>query len=121
MNAQFETAGSAVPGKRLDVPAPIPTAAADSLGALLVRPDEAARLLAIGRNKVYELMRSGALRSVKIGSSRRVVTTSLAEFVARMSEETAAYRSTARPRRRWRVSPCGWSLGRCDRPGLDRR
>src|SRR5215213_11710454 len=37
---------------------------------LLLRPSEAAAHLSIGRSKVYELMRLGQLRSVKIGGSR---------------------------------------------------
>lgn len=49
---------------------------------LLITADEAAEALAICRNKVYELMRSGALPSVRIGSSRRVPVEALREFVA---------------------------------------
>lgn len=49
---------------------------------LLFRPDEAAQRLGIGRTKVYELMASGELRSVKIGAARRVSATALADFVA---------------------------------------
>ena len=49
---------------------------------LLLRPREAALRLGLGRTKVYELMASGALRSVKIGAARRVSATALAEFVA---------------------------------------
>jgi excisionase family DNA binding protein len=49
---------------------------------LLLRPAEAAERLGIGRTTVYELMRSGRLRSVKIGAARRVSATALAEFVA---------------------------------------
>jgi excisionase family DNA binding protein len=49
---------------------------------LLLRPVEAARQLGIGRTKLYELMASGQLRSVKIGGARRVSATALAEFVA---------------------------------------
>ena len=49
---------------------------------LLLRPAEAAERLGIGRTKVYELMASGELRSVKIGAARRVSATALADFVA---------------------------------------
>jgi excisionase family DNA binding protein len=48
---------------------------------LLLRPGEAAARLGIGRTKLYELMGSGALRSVKIGGARRVSATALTEFV----------------------------------------
>jgi excisionase family DNA binding protein len=51
-------------------------------GRLLLRPIEAAQRLGIGRTKVYELMASGELRSVKIGAARRISATALAEYVA---------------------------------------
>ena len=54
---------------------------------LLVRPEDAAIALGIGRTKVYELMRSGALRSVKIGGLRRIPATALADFVAKLEEQ----------------------------------
>ena len=44
---------------------------------LLVCPEDAARALGIGRTKVYELMRSGALRSVRLDGSRRIPVTAL--------------------------------------------
>jgi len=50
--------------------------------ALLLRPEEAARVLGIGRSKVYELMAAGALRSVKLGGARRISATALQEFVS---------------------------------------
>jgi len=57
---------------------------------LLLTPVEAARALGIGRTKVYELMAGGALRSVKIGTARRIPSDALAEFVARLTAEQAA-------------------------------
>jgi excisionase family DNA binding protein len=48
---------------------------------LLLTPAEAARALGIGRTKVYELMASGALASVRIGRCRRVPREALAELV----------------------------------------
>jgi excisionase family DNA binding protein len=51
---------------------------------LLLRPTEAAQRLGIGRTKVYELMRSGQLRSVKVGGARRVSATALVDFVAKL-------------------------------------
>lgn len=48
----------------------------------LLTPEEAAQALRVGRSKVYELIRTGHLRSVKIGGSRRVSATALAEFIA---------------------------------------
>jgi excisionase family DNA binding protein len=57
---------------------------------LLLRPEDAASALGIGRTKVYELMRSGALRSVKIGGLRRIPATALADFVAKLEEQARA-------------------------------
>jgi excisionase family DNA binding protein len=54
---------------------------------LLVRPEDAATALGVGRTKVYELMRSHALRSVKIGGLRRIPAAALAEFVAQLEEQ----------------------------------
>ena len=51
---------------------------------LLYSPTEAAAHLSIGRSKIYELMRLGELRSVKIGGSRRIPRAALAEFVSRL-------------------------------------
>jgi excisionase family DNA binding protein len=56
---------------------------------LLLTAEEAARALRVGRSKIYELMRSGALRSVKIGGSRRVSATGLAEYVAALERQAA--------------------------------
>lgn len=53
---------------------------------LLLKPERAAVLLSIGRTKVYELMRSGALPSVRFGGSRRIPATALYEFVARLEK-----------------------------------
>jgi excisionase family DNA binding protein len=57
---------------------------------LLLRPEEAARVLGLGRTKVYDLMRSGTLRSVKVGNSRRDSMAALAEFVDQLDRAGAA-------------------------------
>jgi excisionase family DNA binding protein len=64
-------------------------AAENGLSVLLVRPEDAARVLGIGRTKVYELIRSGALRSVRVGGLRRVPVAALDEFVARLESDAA--------------------------------
>ena len=56
---------------------------------LMVTAEEAAEMLGVGRSAVYDLMRSHALTSVKIGRSRRIPMASLREYVetlARTSE-----------------------------------
>jgi len=52
---------------------------------VLLRPEEVAQALSIGRSTVFGLMRSGELRSVKIGKSRRVPVDAVTEYVARLS------------------------------------
>ena len=64
-------------------------AAGNGLPVLLLRPEDAARALGVGRTKVYELMRSGVLRSVRVGGLRRVPVAALNEFVTRLEEEAA--------------------------------
>jgi len=54
---------------------------------LLLRVEEAARLLSVGRSKAYELIAAGELESVTIGRSRRVPLDALRAFVARLREE----------------------------------
>ena len=53
---------------------------------LLFTPEQAAVVLSIGRSKVYDLMRRGELRSLRIGGSRRVSVTALREFVDRLEQ-----------------------------------
>ena len=52
------------------------------MARLLLRPEEVAQALGIGRTTVFELMRSGELRSVKIGVSRRIPADAVTEYVA---------------------------------------
>jgi excisionase family DNA binding protein len=51
---------------------------------LLLRPEEAADVLGIGRSKLYELLAAGVIESVQIGSSRRVPVEGLHDFVQRL-------------------------------------
>lgn len=60
-----------------------------SLTKLLLTPEEAAQVLGIGRTKVYELMLSNALESVKIGASRRIPIQSLSTFVDALRAQSA--------------------------------
>lgn len=56
---------------------------------LLLKPEEAAEVLSIGRSKVYELIGTGELASVRIGASRRVPAEALAEFVSQLQRAVA--------------------------------
>ena len=44
--------------------------------------EQVAKMLHIGRDKVYELLRTGQLRSIKIGKLRRITDDQLAAFLA---------------------------------------
>ncbi|MFG2489895.1 excisionase family DNA-binding protein [Streptomyces caniferus] len=57
------------------------TAGETTLVALTVA--EAARRIGIGRTKLYEYVSSGEIRSVKIGSLRRIPAEAVGEFLAR--------------------------------------
>ena len=52
---------------------------------LLCTPEEAANLLAVGRTRIYDLIRVGALESVRIGSSRRILVASLRDYLQSLS------------------------------------
>jgi excisionase family DNA binding protein len=54
---------------------------------LLLRPIEAAEAIGIGRSKIYELLASGALPSIRIGCSLRVPVDGLREWIARQTAE----------------------------------
>lgn len=51
---------------------------------LLLTPEQAAKSLSIGRNKVFELMAAGELESVQIGRSRRVPWQAIEDYVVRL-------------------------------------
>jgi excisionase family DNA binding protein len=52
----------------------------------LLRVEEAAQWLGVGRTKTYQLVARGTLPSVTIGRSRRVLVSALEAFVEQLSE-----------------------------------
>lgn len=56
---------------------------------LLYRPKEAAKALGIGRDKLYDLMRSGRLHSVKDGGARFITAQALTEYVGLLETESS--------------------------------
>ena len=54
---------------------------------LLLKIEDAAEALSLGRSKTYELIQRGELRTVKIGRSTRVPADEIREFVARRASE----------------------------------
>ena len=53
-----------------------------AMDKLLLRPAEAAEAIGVGRSKVYELLASGELPSIRVGSSIRVPVDALREWIA---------------------------------------
>lgn len=52
--------------------------------------EQVADMLHIGRDKVYYLLRTDQLRSIKIGKSRRITDRHVAEFIASLENDPAA-------------------------------
>ena len=50
---------------------------------ICVRVNDAARMIGVGRTKLYELISSGELETVKIGKATRITTASLRKLVDR--------------------------------------
>ena len=60
--------------------------------AHLLTIEEACQALGIGRTKTYELVMSGALASVKIGSRRLIAVTTIAQYIETcLQTDTAAH------------------------------
>lgn len=51
---------------------------------------QASRVLGLGRTKIYELIGTQQLSSIKIGASRRIPHAALEEFIARISGSSLA-------------------------------
>lgn len=51
--------------------------------------EQVAKMLHIGRDKVYYLLRTGQLHSIKIGKLRRITEQQLAEFVSGLDDQAA--------------------------------
>jgi excisionase family DNA binding protein len=52
--------------------------------------EQVAKMLHVGRDKIYYLIRTGQLRSIKIGKLRRITEEQLTEFVASLEDHDAA-------------------------------
>jgi excisionase family DNA binding protein len=69
-----------------DPPTPTPMAVT-STERVLLSVEEAAERLSISRTRVYALIKTGALVSVRVGRLRRVPAEALTEFTARLVAE----------------------------------
>ena len=63
----------------------LPARGGDHLQAYTV--EQVAELLHVGRDKIYYLLRTGQLRSIKIGKLRRITGRHLAQFVASVEDD----------------------------------
>src|SRR6478752_5894398 len=68
--------------------------------SLLLTPEEAARLLRIGRTTVYALIKAGDLRPVHIGRSCRLARAELERYVNRLRAPEPTVRRRPLPQRR---------------------
>ena len=59
---------------------------------VLLTPEQAAEALGIGRWKLYDLLRQGRLRSIRIGSCRRISTAALHDLIAELEGEHTGLR-----------------------------
>jgi hypothetical protein len=103
---------------------PVAKARADETEPLLVSPARARAMLGYGTTKFYELLNSGAIASFKDGAARRVVASSLREYVARMLVEagaTPAERPARVPPRPKRRAASGAATERAIAPDEPRR
>ena len=57
-----------------------------SVEPICVKVNEAARMIGVGRTKLYELIASGQIEAIKLGKSTRITTASLHELVMRQRE-----------------------------------
>ena len=56
---------------------------------LMYRPAEAANLLGMGRTAVFGLIKSGRLRSIKLGGARFITADALRAFVRELEQESS--------------------------------
>jgi len=57
---------------------------------LLLTVPEAAEALAVSRSKLYELLASNAVASIRIDGSRRILLSALEEYISRLLAERKA-------------------------------
>ena len=53
---------------------------------ICVRVNDAARMIGVGRTKLYELIASGEVQAVKLGKSTRITTASVHELIRQQRE-----------------------------------
>ena len=53
---------------------------------ICVRVNDAARMIGVGRTKLYELIAAGEVETVKLGKATRITTASLHDLIRRQRE-----------------------------------
>lgn len=56
---------------------------------LMYRPAEAAHMLGMGRTAIFALIKSGQLRSIKLGGARFISADALRAFVRELEQQSA--------------------------------
>lgn len=64
------------------------TEGTSSVRKKLYRVEEVAEVLNVGRTKVFDLIRSGQLASVKVGGSRRITEQAMDDYIVRLCHES---------------------------------
>lgn len=67
----------------------LPSATMRGMDKLLLTPIEAANAIGVGTSKIYELLASGAIPSIRIGKSIRVPADKLREWIDNQITESA--------------------------------
>lgn len=65
--------------------------AAQAEPALLLKPEEAAKILRLGRTTVYALVKAKRLKAVKVGNLRRFRMADLKAYVDQLGQEEDAH------------------------------
>jgi excisionase family DNA binding protein len=63
---------------------------------LLLTPEDAAEVIGVGCTKLYELLRTGAIESVRIGRARRIPADALHDYVTRLRTDASGYEAVYR-------------------------
>lgn len=62
-----------------------------SVEPICVKVNEAARMIGVGRTKLYQLIATGDVEVVKLGKSTRITVASLRELIKRQQGRVAAF------------------------------
>jgi len=74
---------------------------------MLLKPEQAAKALGIGRTKLYDILRSGQLRSVQIGGSRRISIKAIEAYIDSLEEAASSSATGAHLPRRQELRALG--------------